>query len=622
MKYILTFILLVAPLLANENMEFEDDFLNSLDEVSEIATKTKLNIDDTPSFVSVLHSDKLQKLGVDNVFEALRLVPGVQLKKEVSGVPVVVFRGVTQKGEVKLMIDGVTINNSYRGSVYYYLDFPIEMIERIEVIRGAGSILYGSGAISGVINIITKSSQNNSKNKIFTSAGTYNNYKNGAIISTNLENFKLTLDGYYQKNNKTVKESDRHLKDYSLGINIQNEQFEFISRIKKSDIGNAYGIFGVVDEDRDKYNNENNSFFTQLSYKNNINKNNKINLLAGYTSYEQVVQALHPSKGTVDANYKENSYFSEINLISTSLANNELLIGVKFESSKTLESKWSAEKPYIPYISDPNLDRKIYSLYLNDNYSVSSDFDISAGLRYDHYSDYGNSYSPNLGIVYRLNPEIRLKALYSHSFRAPSWVELTDVKLSGYPDLEAETSDSIEMGIVFKPNPNNILRVNLFTSKIKNMIAKDSTGHYVQDSQNHFYGSEIEYIYSPNTKTELNFFASYIKAEDEDGNDLADVANILASTSLTYEFDSHFTFGSLLRYVSSSKRSSLDTREKMKDSLIFNQTISYAFKDFTASLIIKDLFDAGTNYALPRNNNDTDFDDDGRGFLIKASMEF
>ena len=60
----------------------------------------------------------------------------------------------------------------------------------------------------------------------------------------------------------------------------------------------------------------------------------------------------------------------------------------------------------------------------------------------------------------------------------------------------------------------------------------------------------------------------------------------------------------------------------MKDSLIFNQTISYAFKDFTASLIIKDLFDAGTNYALPRNSNDTDFDDDGRGFLIKASMEF
>lgn len=617
MKHILIFMLLIAPIFANEELEFENDFLSSLDEVSEIATKTKLNIDDTPSFVSVLHSEKLKRLGIDSVFEALRLVPGVQLKKEKTGVPIVIFRGVTQKGEVKLMVDGITINNSYRGSSYYYLDFPIEMIERIEVIRGASSILYGSGAISGVINIITKSSQHSSKNKVFVSGGTYDNYKSGAIVSTNIKNFKLTLDGYYQKSNKSIKSSDRHLKDYSLGINIKDEHFEFLARVKKSDIGNAYGVFGVIDEDRDKFNNENSSFFTQLSYKDNINKNNKINILAGYTNYKQIVQAVHPSLGLINTNYKENSYFSELSLISTSLADNELLIGAKVESSKTLQSEWSTG---LPYISDPNLDRKIYSLYLNNNYSFSSNFDISAGLRYDNYSDYGNSYSPNLGLVYRLTPEVRLKALYSHSFRAPSWIELTSNS-----SLEAETSDSLEMGIVFKANQNNILRFNLFASKIEDMIAKDTAGQYVQNSENNFYGSEIEYIYSPNTKTELNFLASYIKAEDKDGNDLADVANILASTSLIYELDSHFTFGSLLQYVSSSKRSevdSLETRDKMKDSLIFDQTISYAFKDFTASLIIKDLFDAGTYYALPRNANGTDFDDGGRKFLIKASMEF
>ncbi len=617
MKHILIFMLLIAPIFANEELEFENDFLSSLDEVSEIATKTKLNIDDTPSFVSVLHSEKLKRLGIDSVFEALRLVPGVQLKKEKTGVPIVIFRGVTQKGEVKLMVDGITINNSYRGSSYYYLDFPIEMIERIEVIRGASSILYGSGAISGVINIITKSSQHSSKNKVFVSGGTYDNYKSGAIVSTNIKNFKLTLDGYYQKSNKSIKSSDRHLKDYSLGINIKDEHFEFLARVKKSDIGNAYGVFGVIDEDRDKFNNENSSFFTQLSYKDNINKNNKINILAGYTNYKQIVQAVHPSLDLINTNYKENSYFSELSLISTSLADNELLIGAKVESSKTLQSEWSTG---LPYISDPNLDRKIYSLYLNNNYSFSSNFDISAGLRYDNYSDYGNSYSPNLGLVYRLTPEVRLKALYSHSFRAPSWIELTSNS-----SLEAETSDSLEMGIVFKANQNNILRFNLFASKIEDMIAKDTAGQYVQNSENNFYGSEIEYIYSPNTKTELNFLASYIKAEDKDGNDLADVANILASTSLIYELDSHFTFGSLLQYVSSSKRSevdSLETRDKMKDSLIFDQTISYAFKDFTASLIIKDLFDAGTYYALPRNANGTDFDDGGRKFLIKASMEF
>jgi hypothetical protein len=69
MKYLLTLVVLSTLLLSNEELSFEDDFLLGLDEVSEIATKSKLNIDDTPSFITVLHRDKLQKLGVDNVFK-------------------------------------------------------------------------------------------------------------------------------------------------------------------------------------------------------------------------------------------------------------------------------------------------------------------------------------------------------------------------------------------------------------------------------------------------------------------------------------------------------------------------------------------------------------------------
>ncbi len=619
-----TLLLALSVLLANDDLLLEDDFLQSLEEVSEIATKTKLNIDDTPSFVTVLHSEKLKKLGIENVFEALGLVPGVQLKKEASGVPIVMFRGVSQKGEVKLMIDGVTINNTYRGSIYYYLDFPIEMIKRIEVIRGAGSVLYGSNAISGVINIITNNSQKDSKNKVFVSKGNFDNHKIGTLISTDINNIRVAMDGYYHKSDKTAYidsnpsqqtgDSDRHLKDYSVGVNISDEHFTLLSRIKKSDMGNAYGIFSVLDTNTEMFNNINTSIFTQLSYKENFNKDNNIAILAGYNRYKQEVQTAHPKIPIIDAIYEEDSYFSQIDFISSSLTDNELLIGAKFESAKTLQSEWSAGKPYL---SDPNFSRKIISLYLNDKYSPISSIDISAGLRYDHYSDFGNSYAPNLGIVYRLNEEIRFKALYSHAFRAPSWVELTS-----NDTLEAEHADSIEAGIIFKKNQQNLLRVNFFVSKIKDMIAKDLTGQYVQNTQNDFFGSELEYIYSPNNQTEFNFLASYIKAEDEDGNDLADIANILASTSLTYQLNSGFTFGSLLKYISSSKRSATDTRDDMPDSILFDQTISYTYKDFTASLIFKDLFDTGTYYALAKNPYEKDFDDKGRTIMLKASLEF
>jgi len=628
MKYLYPYLLIAPLLFANENLDLENDFLNSLDEVSEIATKTKLNIDDTPSFVSVLNSEKLKKLGVNNVFEALNLVPGVQLKKESSGVPIVTFRGVTQKSEVKLMVDGVTINNSYRGSIYYYLDFPIEMIKRIEVIRGAGSILYGSGAISGVINIITNSADKSAKNNVFISTGTYSDYKGGALVSTNIKDFRISLDSYYQKNNKSVYispnssiydgSSDRHLEDYSIGVNISNEYLSLIGRIKKSNAGNAYGILGVLDTDKNNYDYINNSFYTQLSYKNNLSENNNITLLVGYSKYIQDVAAKHPSYGLIDAYYEEGTYFNELTLISNSIDNNELLIGAKIELSDVSKSSWLLGTTQLSPVANPDLSRDTTSIYINDKYSASPDLDISAGLRYDNYSDFGDSYSPNIGLVYRVNKYIRLKGLYSHSFRAPSWVELTS-----NTNLEAETSNSMEAGIIFKQNQSNRLRVNFYISKINKMITKDVvTKKYIQNSYNKFYGSELEYIYSPNNQTEINIFSSYIIAEDEDKNDLADVANILASTSLTYQTNLGISFGSLLKYVSSSSRSITDTRDDMDDSLIFDQTISYSYNEFSTSLIIKDLFDSRTYYSLPQSSYETDFDDTGRVIMLKASMEF
>ncbi len=625
MKLPLSLLLFSSILLANiDDISFDDDFLQSLEEVSEIATKSKLNIDDTPSFVTVLHNEKLTKLGITNVFEALGLVPGVQLKREASGVPVVIFRGVSQKGEVKLMLDGVTVNNSYRGSIYHLLTFPIEMVQRIEVIRGAGSVLYGSGAISGVVNIITKSSQKDTKNRQFVSAGSDDMLRVGTVFSYNLDDIKVAADAYFNKNSKSVfvgsnssgftGQSDRHLKDYSVGVHISDEYLTLQARVTKSENGNAYGIFSILDTDQSKYQNINTTSSIQLSYKNSINTNNNFSVVAGYGEYSQDVEAFHPTAGRINATHKERTYHSQVDFTSKSLTNNQLLLGAKFESSKTLENSITVGSP----ISDPSFSREISTLYFTDIYSASSNIDISIGLRYDNYSDFGQSFSPNLGIVYSLNDKISLKATHAHSYRAPSWVELTSNS-----NLEAEKADSVEAGLIYKISQQNIFRVNFYTYTIDDMITKDSiTRKYVQNSKNNFYGSELEYKYALNTQTELQLYASYVKALDDDKKDLPDIANILSSASLIYNTDSGVSFGSLLKYISSSKRASTDSRDDMSSSFIFDQTISYDYKAFTASLIIKDLFNTNTYYALPQNSYQTDFDDDGRKFIVNASLEF
>jgi len=614
-KQLSIFIITSTILMSNETLDFDNDFLQSLDEVSEIATKTKLNIDDTPSFITVLHHEKLQELGINNIFEALRLVPGVQLTKESTGVPVVIFRGATQKGEVKLMIDGVSINNTYRGSIYHYLDFPIELIERIEVIRGSGSVLYGSGAISGVVNIITTSSEEN-KSKVFTSAGSYNHYKAGAIISQQIGNIKFLSDGYYEKNHKkiatgpdiagTTGDSDQGLTNYSVGLNISNENLSLITRMKSSDFGNSHGLINLMDKDKDKYHNLNQMFFTQLKYKNSINKDNTYFVSVGYSSYLQNAETKLPA--SIDIKYKENSIFTQSQFVSNSIENNELLIGIEYSSSKIKDTN---------YFVKENATRKIFSLYLTDKYSATKKLDISAGLRYDNYIHEMKNLAPSFGAVYRVSNDLRIKTTYSKSFRVPSWIEL-----NSNSSLSEEEASTIESGIVYNYTQNTKLQVNFFKTEIKNVIAKNASRIYENSAEHNMLGSEFEYIFSPNIQSEMKFSTSYIDAKDKNGEDIKDVANILANASLSYKFDSGISLGMLLKYTSSINRSSTDSRDDMSDSLIYDQTISYVNKNFTTSLTVKDLFNNGTKYPLLEKAYVNDYQDAGRTIQLKASWEF
>jgi len=625
MRFSLVVLVLLNSLLLAEDIE--SDFLQSLDEVSEIATKTKLNIDDTPSFVTVLQSQKLKKLGIKNVFEALALVPGVELTKELSGVPVIVFRGVTQKSEVKLMIDGVTINNTYRGSIYYYLDFPVELIDRIEVIRGAGSILYGSNAISGVINIITKNTQDVTKELAFISSGTYNTKRIGALVSTKIAGVKVALDAYDQRDTKTLTTysalqsgpNDQHLRDYSIGVNISGEKLSFNARMKKSNGGNAYGLFTVLDSDSNRFDNDNRSLFYELTYKDDIDKKNSVKVTAGYTNYRQKLEVAHYLGFVITTDYEERNYFSELNLISKSIENNRILAGIRGEWIHELKNGW-----YINGVARPNplvrndFSRRVWSFYLNDEYSFNSRLDLSAGMRYDYYSDFKGSFSPNFGAVYKLRDDLRWKLLYSHSFRAPSLIELTSNSA-----LRAEKSNTVETGLVYKYSSKHTARVNIYATKIYDMITKDSTTNkYVQQTKNSFYGVELDYSYLPTNSVEIDLLASYIDARDNGHHPIANVANVLASATLLYELDSGFVFGSYLRYVSGTKRFVTDMRPKSADSWIFNQTLSYNYKDLTASLVVHDLFNSKTYYTTVPNRYNQDFNDGGRTIMLNVSLEF
>ena len=188
----------------------EKDFESLLDNVSDIATKKSLNVDYLPSVVTIVDAQTYIDSGIQNVGEALGMLPGIQIQMSPMGYTTTTVRGLKNPNaylsdKIKILIDGVAINNEVSGSSNMYMDFPMLLVERIEVLRGPNSTTYGSGAFYGTVNIITKLGNSKQENQVFLGTGSYGYMTAGANVYTLSKDWKIFVDGYYQKNNKSFK---------------------------------------------------------------------------------------------------------------------------------------------------------------------------------------------------------------------------------------------------------------------------------------------------------------------------------------------------------------------------------------------------------------------------------
>lgn len=157
-----------TTVLANEVQEYE------LDEMVVTATRTMKQIQEVPSSVSVVTAKEIEDRNVTSVQEALQYMPGVYMDQTAQG-------GISLRGfgstNVLVLVDGVQMNDTYQGAVNFN-SIPVENIERIEVVRGAGSSIYGGHAVGGVINITTKEAKAGTHIDAAVSYGSYKTWKN------------------------------------------------------------------------------------------------------------------------------------------------------------------------------------------------------------------------------------------------------------------------------------------------------------------------------------------------------------------------------------------------------------------------------------------------------------
>jgi iron complex outermembrane receptor protein len=678
---------LISILLFSTTINADDDFSSLLNEATNIATKTKLNIDYQPSVVSVLHADKLKKLGICNLHEALGLLPGIETSILHTGWKQVIIRGAYNPDtfvfdKYKLYIDGVDVGSDLYSTSYYYLDFPVELIDRIEVLRGSASTIYGPGAFSGAINVITKGSQAEESDAVFGSYGTYDYAKGGFVKHINTGKWNIGIDSYYQKNNKTLnagsafvapheasyERSDynslENFHDYSIGITAKHEDWRLIARYKSEVTDNFYGLSEGLEPVTGGYQ-RNQSGIVELQNTYNMDNGLILETKAGINYYtftfdSTVYQDYYGSGLLIRMNptYRQLNSYIDMNIKGNNIEDHAWMIGAGAQKINTLENVFGTTFRNPAYggpavVSDSLVyltgkygflngdnDQWIKSAYFQDIYSINDNLDLSANIRLDDYSLFNNMLSYRFGSVYRLDEENILKAVYGRSFRAPSYVEAFQATQEGFktgnPSLNPELIDTYELAYTHK-NQNSIIRTNLFYSTMQDVIDQITNeplsfpGDYANNRERNAKGAELEFTHHFDNGSELMANLSYVRTEYFSPDyynpvefQSPEISEVLGKGYFLYPLTQTLGLNTAWYYSGPKKGYDRGTgiTKNYDSTMVFDETIAYDIDNTsTMTLSAKNLFNEPIIYPSYQGKHDG-LRREGRNWLLTYEKRF
>ncbi|MCB1606571.1 MAG: TonB-dependent receptor, partial [Xanthomonadales bacterium] len=220
-------LLLAATAQAQDSEDEElEALLALLDEETEIATQTRLNADYVPGVVTVLRGEDVAALGARHVLDALALVPGIEALRDDIGNATLRVRGIDyfeNSGQVKVLVNGLSFARETAGQNGSVMLMPIEMVDRIEVIRGPGSEVYGDFAFAGLVNIITKEDRSlvyaQGGGGGLQSAGFNLSHQSGESFKVNLGFSRFVADDLEAATSTSFADEERYFGHFNLYYN-------------------------------------------------------------------------------------------------------------------------------------------------------------------------------------------------------------------------------------------------------------------------------------------------------------------------------------------------------------------------------------------------------------------
>ncbi|WP_321366646.1 TonB-dependent receptor [uncultured Desulfuromusa sp.] len=532
------------------------------DQMVVTATMTPKELTDVPGAFEVITAEEIEMTGAETLDGVLEGALGVVLESVPGRGRIPQIRGLSNK-RVLILIDGMRFSSGFRDTTVDVSEISTEFVERIEIVRGPSSALYGSEAIGGVINIITKSPPSDPSGSLAVRYGTntYGEAENtvvkGAVGST-FGSLGIIAYGYANGSD----EFDRQYDDYFSDI---DDEARYSGGIKLHlDLADEHRISmgGYYNETSREGLRPKNSTITDRDA--DSDRTNAFIQYAGHIAGASVMLRSYYSQFQLDRNYTDiggmnpnNRYaYEEFDInnelyqvegqVSRVFAVNHLLsLGLEYreEMRSGVENRGETEV-------DETIDNS--AVFIQDDFQLLTGLQVTAGLRLDDHSDFGSEVSPRISLIYAIRDNLRFKASYGEGFRAPSLYELyvETINMQGdvmpNPDLNPERSKSYEAGIEgeFGRFTGKIM---IFKNAMEEMITKVRTGSRTSGSKTipiyemgnvedaYTQGGELEARLQLSDVLSLTGNMIFIESEnDETGDDLLDVPEIKSYLRLAY----------------------------------------------------------------------------------------
>lgn len=467
----------------------------SAEDATSLAASYYQKTSEAPAIISVVSRQRIEQMGARTLLDVLKAIPGVETSQDISGFHHVAFRGVRNDSEILLLVDGHRWNNFYDGRPYWPI--PAELIERVEVIRGPGSALYGTSAFIGVINVVMRETSGLWADVGFGSYLTPHAAVGGGISIGDL-NFYGVGNASWTSGPKLAIEEDG-----ATSVVLERDERDSITNAwgfksalaLKGDYtfgalagGKLYGRGQAVYEQRGPYV----GWFDtagpdsklswlivsgDIGYRQPVLDNGSfdVRLYGDQHNVERLFQLTpynYQYPVTVDGNtelqtfprgllsrtaYVANTVGVETQLQIPIFDVNRLVFGSQVEylflpgNGFLLEMNRTAAGVALNELAQPSADalsldqngkgRLAAAIYIQDEWQIIKPLFLTVGLRLTKFSDVEfeplTHITPRAGVVWEIIEDLNLKLLYATAFRAPTFEEKYDQTPALFADFSA-----------------------------------------------------------------------------------------------------------------------------------------------------------------------------------------